>query len=248
MENVMADEEKIVPFKEESKAVVLSKETQEKGKVIKKLYNEVEKLAGSVVTKAIDLGNQLIGLREDIGHGGFMVYCTDELGLNYKLVQRYMQVAEYTPKLTGFTGELPSDLATALKETGKVKKAEEEARITKETSLFIIFRGDEEDYKMMLEGAPDAKAATQVKKPIAPWAKDDDSRNISNRYKSWLSKKKKLEAPPEEDDEEEVTLDELVESAYQRIMVIFDKLSPEQLIEAIATLQDRLSEGDRYPE
>jgi len=247
MENVMADEKKIVPFKEESKAVVISKETQDKGKAIKKLYNEVEKLAGSVVAKAIELGNLLLDLREDIGHGGFMVYCTDELGLNYKMAQRYMQVAEYTPKLTGPIGELP-DLATALKETGKVKKAEEEARIEKETSMFIVFRGDEENYKMMLEGAPDAKAATQVKKPIAPWAKDEDSRNISNRYKSWLSKQKKLEAPPEEGDEEEVTLDELVESAYQRIMVIFDKLSPEQLLEAIATLQDRLSEGDRYPE
>jgi len=245
---------KIVPINgktEDSKAVEISVAVRDASKNVKKLYKEIDTAVEKIVEKAYNLGALLIKLQGEIGHGGFMKYCTDDLGLNYKKVQRYMDVAQYKTQIEQ-TPQI-EDLQGALSLANKLKRAEKEERDEKELVMFEDFKDAEELYEEELMSAQGAKAEAAVLKPTPEWDKIQDPverRNVKNRYKAWCKKAEAaMKAPTDElpADAKPLTIDEIVDSAYQSAMLKLDVLAGDDLESAKALLIERLSSSD-FPE
>ena len=216
-----------------------------KNKVIK-LYNEIEADSTKIIQKAIELGEALVEAKQIIGHGGFMKYVTEELGLNFKRVQRAIDIYNYQPRITT---ENPETLSEALQIANTAKREEKKARDEKELKMFKEYRPEFEDYTAELESASSAKDALKIEKPAEPWADEEDARNIGNRFKSWVKKEeakaqKEAEKELEESEESPLDLDQLIEDAYQQAMLIIGRLDPYEQDNAVDLLIARLQRGD----
>jgi glutamine synthetase type III len=199
----------------------------------------------------MNCGALLIELRTDVGHGGFIKYCEEELGLNYKMCQRYMDVAQYRTQIEAIPAI--TDLQGALKIANKIKVDEKVERDAKEAVMFENYKDAEDIYAEELQSADDAKAAAEIVKPTPSWSTVKDSverRNVSNRYKIWKKKIAEASKPPVDElpaDAQSVSIDELVEAAYQVAMLKLDVLTGDELADAVALLIDRLTASD-FPE
>lgn len=239
--------ENIVPMNEPE---TVPAEVIRKGKEVKKLYREVETAAKKVIEKAYDLGALLLDLQADFGHGGFMAYCTDQLGLNYKMCQRYMDVAKYRPQIEADTEDSENviDFTTALKEANKLKKAEADERREVEEKMFQKYLPKDEAYHAAIDEAGSADDMASVVKPPTPWSKvedDKERRNITNRYKAWKKKLQEAEKKSDEDDNDEPpTINEVVDAAFAAAMGKLESFLGEDtddLETGIAMLIDMLS-------
>jgi hypothetical protein len=174
-----------------------------------------------------------------------MDYCENELGLNYKRCQRSIDIAQYKEAIPVDKVET---LSGAIQIANTAKKEEKKARDEKEQKMFIKYTPKYLEYQSEIDEAEDAKAKASIKKPKEPWASEEDARNISNRFKSWLRKEEKRleeESAKDADGREEVVdFYMVIEDAYQSAMLVIGRLDPYEQDGAVDALIVRLERGD----
>lgn len=215
-------------------------------KTAKKLYKEIEGSMVKLLEKAYNLGTILTSMKEEIGHGGFMDYVENTLGMNYKRCQRFMLVSSYKPQIEQ---QEPENLENAIELATKARAAEVAERKETELKMFEEYRVVEAEHVQKVRSEGSAADIAKHKLPPKPWddvADSKERRNITNRYNSWLKKQLEAEKEPEVDEDyEPPNMEEIVDECYQKVMLTIERFeSDKDQAEALALLMDRLSAGD----
>lgn len=212
-------------------------------KSVKKLYEAEEKAMVGALGKSYDLGEALLNLKEAVGHGGFMKYCTEDMGLNYKRCQRAMDIKLYQPQIVLL--ENVETVNDAIREANKLKKAEQTAQSAREAVMFVEFHDKELEYIETTAGLDSAAEVAKVVKPVKPWKGETEERNIDNHYKKWLSEEKKKDVTSSDEDvtvESEASIDEIVEKAFADAMQVIDRyLTGDERNDALNMLAEMVS-------
>lgn len=216
---------------------------------VKKSYEALGKAMEGVMQKAYVLGEDLVALKAAIGHGGFQKKCEEDLGLNYKMCQRAMDVVTYKEKLVELPAP-PETLTEALSLTKKWKQEEKDQLAAQEGMMFASYYEADMEYKEKTAGLETAAEVTAVPKPVKPW-KDyeaNDYQNTENHYKKWLKAGDEPTVDPKAAEkaskvETELTVDEIVERAFVDGMKVIDRyLTGDEKAEALDGLIDLLQE------